>query len=110
MAPPLPPGRHVELPGRGTTFIREVGPPDAPALFLLHGLSASADLNWFASFNSLARPYRVVALDQRGHGRGIRLRGRTFRLEDCADDVAALADVLGIEDIIPVGYSMGGAV
>ena len=37
--------------------------------------------------------------------------GRTpFRLEDCADDVAALLDVLGVERCIAVGYSMGGPI
>jgi pimeloyl-ACP methyl ester carboxylesterase len=111
MAPSLPPGRVIDLPGRGTTFIREVqGPRLAPMLILLHGLTASADLNWFTSFAALGRHYRVVALDQRGHGRGITLRGRRFRLEDCADDVAALADELGVRQFVPVGYSMGGAV
>lgn len=48
-------------------------------------------------------------MDLRGHGRGIPLRGR-FRLADCADDVVALADVLGIERFVPVGYSLGGPV
>lgn len=110
MAPQLPPGRTIELPDRGTTFIRETGDPTSPALILLHGLTASADLNWFTAFGPLSRQYRVIAMDQRGHGRGIRLRGRQFRLEDCADDVAALADVLGISRFVPVGYSMGGAV
>jgi 3-oxoadipate enol-lactonase len=33
-----------------------------------------------------------------------------LRLEDCADDVIAVGDALGIEQVIPVGYSMGGAV
>jgi pimeloyl-ACP methyl ester carboxylesterase len=47
-------------------------------------------------------------LDQRGHGVG--LRCSTFRLEDCADDVAAVAAALGLERIIAVGYSMGGLV
>jgi pimeloyl-ACP methyl ester carboxylesterase len=110
MAPTLPPGRTIDLPGRGTTFIRETGPSDAPTLILLHGLTASADLNWFTSFGALGRRFRVIAMDQRGHGRGIRMQGRRFRLEDCADDVAALADVLGIDTFVPVGYSMGGAV
>src|SRR5262249_37449993 len=36
--------------------------------------------------------------------------GSRFRLEDCADDVAALAQVLGIGRFIAVGYSMGGMV
>src|SRR5207249_4259135 len=35
---------------------------------------------------------------------------RRFRLADCADDVAALADNLGVEQAIVVGYSLGGPV
>jgi 3-oxoadipate enol-lactonase len=108
--PQLPAGRRVALPGRGTTFIREIeGPPGAPTLFLLHGLGVSADLNWFRCYNALGRHYRVVAMDHRGHGRGIR-SSRPFRLADCADDVAAVADELGLEQVIPVGYSMGGPI
>src|SRR6202011_1547948 len=51
----------------------------------------------------------VVAADLRGHGDGIR-PGSQFRLEDCADDVAALAAVLDIRQFVAVGYSMGGMV
>jgi 3-oxoadipate enol-lactonase len=106
----VPPGRRVELPGRGTTFVREVtGPPGAPVVALLHGLSATGGLNWFPAFGALGRHFRVLAVDHRGHGRGIRTR-QTFRLEDCADDVAALAGVLKVERLVAVGYSMGGPV
>lgn len=106
----LPPGRRVELPGRGTTFVRELpGPPGAPVVVLLHGWTVSADLNWFACYEALGRRYRVLAMDHRGHGRGLRAR-RRFRLSDCADDVAALCEVLGIRRVIPVGYSMGGPI
>jgi len=109
--PELPFGRTVELPGRGTTFIRELSGPSEfhPTVMLLHGWTATADLNWFRCFYPLAKHYNVVALDHRGHGRGIRSR-RVFRLSDCADDAVALADVLGIERFIPVGYSMGGPI
>lgn len=109
-APQLPPGREVELAGRGTTFIRELpAPPGAPTLFLLHGWMASADLNWFAVFPELQGRYGVVTIDHRGHGRGIRSR-RRFRLEDCADDAAAVLDEVGLDTVIPVGYSMGGPI
>jgi 3-oxoadipate enol-lactonase len=109
-APALPPGRPVELPGRGTTFVRELpGPPGAATVVLLHGWTVTADLNWFACYAPLARRFRVVALDHRGHGRGIR-SARPFRLADCADDAVALADVLGIDRFVPVGYSMGGPI
>ena len=98
------------LPGRGTTFARDVpGPPGAPTLVLLHGLGATADLNWFRSFAALGRYFRVLALDHRGHGQGIRV-GARFRLADCADDVAALADAMGVDRFIAVGYSMGGPI
>jgi 3-oxoadipate enol-lactonase len=100
----------VALPGRGTTFLREAGDPDARHVFvLLHGWTATAALNWFAAFRPLADLGRVLALDHRGHGDGIRSRER-FRLEDCADDVAALCGRLGIERVIAVGYSMGGPI
>ena len=108
--PPIPLGRRVELPDRGTTFVREVpGPPGAPTVLLLHGLMASGGLNWYQAFEPLAKHFRVVALDHRGHGRGIKSWKR-FRLADCADDAAALLDQLGIEQAIVVGYSMGGPI
>jgi 3-oxoadipate enol-lactonase len=98
------------LPGRGTTFYREVpGPEGAPTLILLHGWTATADLNWFMCYEALGQHFRVIALDHRGHGRGIR-SSQTFRLSDCADDAAMLADQLGISTFIPVGYSMGGTI
>jgi pimeloyl-ACP methyl ester carboxylesterase len=107
----VPPGRHVELPGRGTTFIREVaGPsPDAPAVILLHGLGASGALNWFAVFGPLSEHFRVIAIDHRGHAHGLRTPHR-FRLADCADDVVALADELGLSSFVAAGYSMGGPI
>lgn len=109
-APPLPEGGVVEVPGRGHMFVRRAaGPAGAPTVLLLHGLSASADLNWFPSFRPLSRQFNVVAVDHRGHGRGIRSR-RPFRLADCADDVAGLLDVLGTGPVIATGYSMGGPI
>jgi 3-oxoadipate enol-lactonase len=109
-APELPPGAAMELPGRGTTFVRMLdGPPGAPTVLLLHGWTASADLNFFTCYKPLSAHFRVVALDHRGHGRGLRSR-KPFRLEDCADDAIAVCDVLGIDQVIPVGYSMGGPI
>lgn len=108
--PALPFGRTLDLPGRGSTFVRDAaGPAGAPVVMLLHGWSATADLNWHPTFGPLSRHFRVLAMDHRGHGRGLRHPG-PFRLEDCADDVAAVADQLGVERMIVVGYSMGGPI
>lgn len=108
--PPLPHGERIELPDRGTTFVRTIaGPPGAPTVLLLHGWLASGGLNWFNAFDPLSERFSVVAPDLRGHGRGIRSR-RRFRLADCADDVASLLEHLGTGPVIAVGYSMGGPV
>jgi 3-oxoadipate enol-lactonase len=72
---------------------------------------ASTYLNWFPAFTALSGRFRVVATDLRGHGRGIPVSvRRPFRLSDCADDAALVASSLGIEQFIPVGYSLGGPV
>ncbi|MEM9174438.1 MAG: alpha/beta fold hydrolase [Myxococcota bacterium] len=102
---------HVlTLPGRGEIFFRECREnAGAPTLFLLHGLGATGLLNWRSALDALARRYRVLVVDHRGHGRGIATRA-PFRLADCADDVAALADALEIPSFFAAGYSMGGPI
>jgi pimeloyl-ACP methyl ester carboxylesterase len=109
--PPIdpPPGRIVHVPRRGEFFLRDTG-GDGPALLLLHGWMVSADLNWLAAYDALAAAgYRVLALDHRGHGRGLRTP-EPFRLTHCSDDAAAILRHEGIERCVAVGYSMGGPI
>jgi 3-oxoadipate enol-lactonase len=106
---PLPRGCVVHVPGRGEMFLRDSG-GDGPPLLLLHGWMFSADLNWFPTYGPLAEAgYRVLAVDHRGHGRGIRSPD-PFSLKDCADDAAALVAHLQIPPVLTVGYSMGGPI
>jgi 3-oxoadipate enol-lactonase len=109
--PALPPGRVVNVAGRGEMFVREADGPNGggPTILLMHGWTASADLNWFPLYQPLSRIGRVLAVDHRGHGRGIRTAER-FTLEDCADDAAGLVRQLGLGPVIVVGYSMGGPI
>ncbi len=101
--------RVVEVPGHGEVPVRDVpGPEGAPVVLLLHGLGATARLNWGPSFRPLSRHFRVLGIDHRGHGRG--LRTHRFELEECADDAVAAARALGVEHFIAVGYSMGGPI
>jgi len=107
--PVLPATRTVSLPA-GSVELRDVpGPPGAPTVVLLHGWTATADINFYRCYAPLSQHFRVLAFDHRGHGSGIR-SARPFRLPDCADDVIALADIEGLDRFVAVGYSMGGAV
>jgi pimeloyl-ACP methyl ester carboxylesterase len=99
----------LELPGRGEVFVRERGAGDGPTILLLHGWTASADLNWFRAYDAVSSLGRVLAIDHRGHGRGLRSIER-FQLEDAADDAAALLRTLGTDPAVVVGYSMGGPI
>ena len=106
---PLPPGRTVLVPGRGEVFLRDTGGA-GPVVLLVHGWLFASDLTWGRSYVPLVRAgYRVLALDLRGHGRGLRSTER-FRLHDCADDAAGLLEVLGVRAALVVGYSLGGPV
>jgi 3-oxoadipate enol-lactonase len=110
VGPALPLGAIVRVPGRGDVFVRySAGPPGAPTVLLLHGWMASADLNWPGTFEALAGRYHVLAMDVRGHGRGIRST-EPFTIEDCADDADGLLRELGVREAVVVGYSMGGAI
>jgi pimeloyl-ACP methyl ester carboxylesterase len=100
--------RLIDLPERGSFRVHVGGSAPAPGVMLLHGLGASAELNWSATMPALQEDFRVVAPDIRGHGE-TRTRDH-FTLEDAADDVVALADALTLETFIIVGYSMGGPI
>lgn len=110
----VPDGKMIDLPGRGSTYIVDTGPPpvadgqERPVLILLHALACTGLLTWYPSIPYLRERYRLLIFDQRWHGRGI--RSPRFRLEDCADDVVAVADAMGVDRFVAVGYSMGSLV
>jgi pimeloyl-ACP methyl ester carboxylesterase len=109
--PWLPPGHTMVLPGRGEVFYRyhRHANPAAPTLLLLHGWTASADLQFFTAYEALAEHYSFVAIDHRGHGRGLRSPAK-FDLVEVADDAALLVQSLGLAEVVTVGYSMGGPI
>ncbi len=80
-----------------------------PALVLLNGYGASADLwpaGWLAR---LAERHRVVTPDPRGGGWS-RFAEAPFTIADLADDVVAVLDDAGIGRAVLLGLSMGGMV
>ena len=104
--------RHetLRLPrGRSVAYRDCQGPPGATTVLLLHGIGMTATstgrlVRYAASTIPGSRTRPARARPQR------RCQSPDFRLEDCADDVGALANALGIERFNATGYSMGGLI
>ena len=84
------------------------GPDDAPAVLFASSLGTTHAM-WDDQAAALAGDFRVVRYDHRGHG-GSPVRPGPYTIEDLAGDALALLDRLGIERIVFVGLSIGGAV
>ncbi len=83
------------------------GPLDAPPVFCLHGNHQSAH-SWDLVSLHLARHYRVVVPDQRGHGDSEWARDCAYSTEEMAADAVALMRAMNIDQPIVMGHSMGG--
>ena len=110
--------RPPPLPGRGATsscpaarvLLRELpGPPGAPTVVLLHGWTATADLNFFTCYEPLGEHFRVLAFDHRGHGTGSAARRRSGS-RTAPTTWPRWSTRSGSTGSIAVGYSMGGAI
>ena len=78
---------------------------------LVHGFASRAEHNWAGWIDTLARDYRVVALDCRGHGKsGKPHDSAAYAGETMGEDVIRLIDHLGIQRTLIMGYSMGGRI
>lgn len=87
----------------------EWGRAGAPALILLHGFTSHAR-SWDHVAAPLAERFRVLALDQRGHGDSDWAADGDYRIASMAQDLAAFADALCPGAFSLLGLSMGGRV
>jgi 3-oxoadipate enol-lactonase / 4-carboxymuconolactone decarboxylase len=98
----------VILEGRSWRY-RVVGPGDAgPPLLLVHGAAGGLYV-WQEQITGLGHSRRLIVPDLPGHG-GSETLDPPFTLARVADRLVALADVLGVARLVPVGHSMGGAI
>lgn len=82
------------------------GPGDADPLVLIHATGFHARV-WDRTIAHLARRYRVIAPDMRGHGRSGRT-GPIASWREPVSDLAELCDHLDLAGAVGVGHSMGG--
>jgi len=84
-------------------FYRKYG--SGSPLIILHGLFGSSD-NWITVARNLAGRFTVYLPDQRNHGQSPHSPAHDYGL--MKDDLAWLADELGLERFFLAGHSMGG--
>jgi pimeloyl-ACP methyl ester carboxylesterase len=87
----------------------EQGDRSAPPVVMLHGVTGHAR-TWDDEGAALASRYRVIALDQRGHGDSDPPPDADYTIATLAGDLAAFADALSLQRFAIVGLSLGGRV
>ena len=100
--------RTITLHGRRYHYT-EWGAPTAPPLVMLHGITGHAR-TWDDEARVLATRYRVLALDQRGHGDSDPAPDTNYSDAALLGDLEAFAEALGLERISLVALSLGGRV
>jgi len=118
LAAVLAPSLHGQTPAEDRFFdstgvrIRYVDVGRGEPVVLIHGFSSSLDANWGQTrvIDALAKDFRVVAFDVRGHGKSDKPHDPASYGLAIVEDVTRLLDRLGIAKAHIVGYSMGGAI
>lgn len=89
-------------------FYELAGPERAPVLVLSNSLGTSLEM-WEQQMSALSQDLRILRYDTRGHGRSSVSPG-PYTIEELADDVLGLLDVLGFERVHFCGLSIGGMI
>ncbi len=109
--PPAGPDRFASFDGVELAYW-SVGDTTGDPVLLLHGFAADSVINWFRPGVAAALVQAglgLFALDARGHGSSDKPHDPNAYTGDAmVTDVGALADHLGLERYMVVGYSMGG--
>lgn len=104
--PRLPVSRYADVDIR--LHYLDWGSEDKPWLLCLHGAAQNAHM-WDFTALALCTRYRVIAVDQRGHGDSAWAPGGEYDRASYVEDVGNFVDHLGMEDLVLVGLSMGGS-
>lgn len=104
---------HFNSDGVDIAFIDE-GEPSGPPILLIHGFASNLEVNWGGTgwVDLLSKDgRRVIALDNRGHGKSEKLHDiADYGAPIMAEDARRLLDHLNIARADVMGYSMGARI
>ena len=99
---------YVETPDEIPIYYLDEGPRTSSALFLIHAEPFNSSF-WQKNIPELSREFRVVAMDVRGRGQS----GKTddgHSITQYGLDFRNMLEVLGLESVVVVGWSLGGSI
>lgn len=99
---------HHQIPtyDGGELHVMERGAADARPLVFVHGVTLSGEI-WRYQLRDLADQYRVLAVDQRGHGLS-RAGSDGYGLDRLGRDLVTVLTALDLTGAVLIGHSMGG--
>jgi pimeloyl-ACP methyl ester carboxylesterase len=99
----------MQIEARGMTFdVYEGGPPDGPAVLLLHGFPQDHREFELMAPRLHEAGLRTIALDQRGYSPGARPAAVSeYRLREPLADAVAVLDALQVDSVHVVGHDWG---
>jgi pimeloyl-ACP methyl ester carboxylesterase len=98
--------RYIDADGLRLHYL-DWGNAAAPPMLLLHGFSGHAH-TWDTFARAMCDQFRVLALDQRGHGDSDWARDGAYTVDDHASDISAMHGRLRLGPVVLIGLSMGG--
>ena len=114
ITPEAPPPRNVLSSDGEWIATYDFGDPDAPVIMAVHGFASSGLLNWLNTGwvrDLLRAGFRVIAIDQRGHGDSAKPHDPAkYTMELLVDDLLAVMDAYMVNEASVVGYSLGARV
>lgn len=103
----MPNGSNIEVRASDGATLRGVDCGEGPTVLLVHGWTEHLAFWAPVARRLVDAGFRVVAIDQRGHGASDRGTA-PYRPDTLADDVRAWVESLDLSDVVVAGHSMGG--
>jgi pimeloyl-ACP methyl ester carboxylesterase len=98
--------RFIELADGAKIYVEETGPEDRRGVVFVHGSALRSELWHYQRDGFPGR--RLVFYDLRGHGRSQPKGDADYTVDRLAQDLVAVIEALGLDEVIVVGHSLGG--
>lgn len=99
---------ELELPDGAKLFVEEAGAEDNRGAVFVHGSALRTDV-WHYQLPGL-NGHRLVFFDLRGHGRSKPKGEAEFTIPTLVDDLTAVIESSGLDEVVVVGHSVGAFV